>query len=84
MDNSVRTLPVIQPDALISAPPVFEKVAVIGLGLIGGSIALAARRHWPSALVIGIDRKDVLEKAMVLHAIDVAAAAPVTPIASRR
>jgi prephenate dehydrogenase len=41
--------------------------------LIGGSIALAAREIWPKALVIGVDAKDVLETAMRLHAIDVAA-----------
>src|SRR5207302_7568346 len=43
------------------------------LGLIGGSIALKARELWPSALVIAVDNKDVLETAMRLHAIDVAA-----------
>ena len=56
-----------------ATPPVFEKVAIIGLGLIGGSIALAAKEVWPTGLVIGVDVKDVLEQAMVLHAIDVAA-----------
>ena len=54
-------------------PPVFAKIGIIGLGLIGGSIALAARQLWPKALVIGVDNKDVLETAMRLHAIDVAA-----------
>jgi prephenate dehydrogenase len=43
------------------------------LGLIGGSIALRARELWPSSLVIAVDQKDVLEIAMRLHAIDVAA-----------
>lgn len=69
-------LPVIQPGSAKeaeTAPPVFPKVGIVGLGLIGGSIALAARRAWPSGLVIGVDTNDVLEKAMVLHAIDVAA-----------
>lgn len=66
-------LPVIQPSAVETAPPVFPKVGIVGLGLIGGSIALAARRAWPRGLVIGVDNNDVLEKAMVLHAIDVAA-----------
>ena len=51
----------------------FEKIGIVGLGLIGGSIALAARQLWPSALVIGVDNKDVLETAMRMHAIDVAA-----------
>ena len=54
-------------------PPVFQRIGIVGLGLIGGSIALAARQIWPTSLVIGVDRKDVLERAMVLHAIDVAA-----------
>src|SRR6266852_9284980 len=67
-------LPVIQPGRPREGPPpVFEKIGIIGLGLIGGSIALAAREIWPKALVIGVDAKDVLETAMRLHAIDVAA-----------
>jgi prephenate dehydrogenase len=52
---------------------VFGKIGIVGRGLIGGSIALAARQLWPTALVIGVDNKDVLETAMRLHAIDVAA-----------
>jgi len=67
-------LPVIQPGRRPAGqPPVFDKIGIVGLGLIGGSIALAARQIWPSALVIGVDCKDVLETAMRLHAIDVAA-----------
>ena len=77
MSESPRILPVIQPGAGSGSPPIFDKIAIVGLGLIGGSIALAARQHWPACLVIGLDRKDVLEKAMVLHAIDVAADDPV-------
>ena len=70
-------LPVIQPGTRAAAAPIFEKVGVVGLGLIGGSIALAVRRTWPTGLVIGVDEKDVLEEAMILHAIDVAADDPV-------
>ena len=74
-------LPVIQPSQLRQPgqssddgrPPVFAKIGIVGLGLIGGSIALAARQLWPSSLVIGVDAKDTLEVAMRLHAIDVAA-----------
>ena len=77
MTDAPRTLPVIQPQPAAPPPPPFDKVAIVGLGLIGGSIALAARKQWPSCLVIGVDRKEVLEKAMVLHAIDVAADDPV-------
>jgi prephenate dehydrogenase len=67
-----RFLPVVgQPST--AADPIFDRIGIVGLGLIGGSIALAARQLWPKSLVIGVDDKDVLEKAMVLHAIDVAA-----------
>ncbi len=72
-----KMLPVIQSGTAAEPPLLFKRVAIVGLGLIGGSIALAVRQHWPSSLVIGLDRKDVLEKAMVLHAIDVAADDPV-------
>jgi prephenate dehydrogenase len=70
----MRELPVIQPGRTASpgAPVIFEKIGVVGLGLIGGSIALACREIWPRALVLGVDNKDVLETAMRLHAIDVA------------
>ena len=57
-------LPVIQPGELNRRPPqtpIFQKVGIVGLGLIGGSIALAARQIWPASLVIGVDNKDVLE-----------------------
>src|SRR5881397_1464174 len=67
-------LPVIQPGRPTDGqPPLFDKIGIVGLGLIGGSIALAARQIWPTALVIGVDHKDVLEEAMRRHAIDVAA-----------
>jgi len=69
-------IPVIQPAQaarIDKQPLIFAKIGIVGLGLIGGSIALAAREIWPSSLVIGVDNKDVLETAMRLHAIDVAA-----------
>jgi prephenate dehydrogenase len=67
-----KTLPVVRASSPGHAP-VFDKIGIVGLGLMGGSLALAAREVWPSALVIGVDEKDVLERAMVQHAIDVAA-----------
>lgn len=67
-------LPVIQPGRRPAGePPLFDRIGIVGLGLIGGSIALAAREIWPASLVVGVDTKDVLEAAMRLHAIDVAA-----------
>jgi prephenate dehydrogenase len=70
-----RELPVIQPGQPLGEgePLIFDKIGIIGLGLIGGSIALACRQLWPKSLVIAVDNKDVLETAMRLHAIDVAA-----------
>jgi prephenate dehydrogenase len=69
-----KELPVIQPGQRPAGqPPIFGKIGIVGLGLIGGSIALRARELWPSSLVIAVDQKDVLEVAMRLHAIDVAA-----------
>ena len=74
---SKKLIPVVQsqrPDSAAGASPVFHRIGIVGLGLIGGSIALAARRQWPAALVIGVDaRKDVLERAMARHAVDVCA-----------
>src|SRR5690349_20108655 len=66
-------LPVIQPATRQAREPVFNRIGIVGLGLIGGSIALAARELWPTSLVVAVDNKDVLETAMRLHAIDVAA-----------
>src|SRR5476649_929148 len=71
----MQQLPIIQPGRVFTgstAPAIFDRIGIVGLGLIGGSIALAARQLWPKALVIAVDNKDVLEVAMRLHAIDVA------------
>jgi prephenate dehydrogenase len=72
-ESAMQQLPVIQLPRAEGKRPVFEKIGIVGLGLIGGSIALASRQIWPTSLVIGVDNKDVLETAMRLHAIDVAA-----------
>lgn len=53
--------------------PVFSRIAIIGLGLIGGSIAFAARRAWPSVHVLAIDREAVLREAQARRAIDAGA-----------
>jgi prephenate dehydrogenase len=64
-----RTLPLAPPPKPV--PPVFQRIAIVGFGLIGGSIALACRERWPQGLVIAVDRKDVIEGAMRRHAADV-------------
>jgi prephenate dehydrogenase len=68
----MKTLPVVRPSAPESTP-IYPRVAIVGVGLIGASIASAVRRRWPSSLVIGVDRKDIIERAMVVHIIDVGA-----------
>jgi len=67
-----RALHLIQPRRAAQSAGVVDKIAVIGLGCVGGSLALAAREAWPSALVIGVDANEAVEKAMLRHAVDVA------------
>lgn len=55
-----------------SGPP-FRRIALVGVGLIGGSIGLALRRGVRSARVIGVDRPAVLRGARARRAIDEAA-----------
>lgn len=50
--------------------PPFLRIAIVGLGLIGGSLALAVRERWPGTRVIGIDRQAVLAHALGSGAID--------------
>jgi prephenate dehydrogenase len=47
-----------------------HRVTVIGLGLMGGSLALALRRAGVAAHIAGCDRKDVLRKALEMGVID--------------
>lgn len=56
-----------------SDTPPFSTIAIAGLGLIGGSIALSVRERWPSCRVIGIDRPNVGAHALTSGAIDRAA-----------
>ncbi|MCX6539382.1 MAG: prephenate dehydrogenase/arogenate dehydrogenase family protein [Acidobacteria bacterium] len=73
MTDGGRRLSLREAGRLPEAEPLFERIAIVGLGLIGGSLALAARQAWPKALVIGVDTNDVLERAVHLHAVDVGA-----------
>src|SRR5262245_52382671 len=53
--------------------PPFHRIAIVGLGLIGGSIALAVRERWSSTLITAVDRAPVLAHASSSGAIDRAA-----------
>jgi prephenate dehydrogenase len=57
----------------MSSEPPFNRIAVVGLGLIGGSIALAVRERWSSVLITAVDRPPVLAHASSSGAIDRAA-----------
>jgi prephenate dehydrogenase len=54
---------------LSATDPPFKQIAIVGLGLIGGSIAFAARKAWPSVHVVGIDRTAILDEAVARRAI---------------
>ena len=46
----------------------FRRIAIVGVGLIGGSVAFAARRVFPGAAVVGVDRDDVVTAARAIGA----------------
>lgn len=47
----------------------FERLAIIGTGLMGGSFGLAVRRTYPDLEIIGFDRPEILDKAFSRGAI---------------
>ncbi|RLE31109.1 prephenate dehydrogenase [Candidatus Acetothermia bacterium] len=47
-----------------------EKIAIVGLGLIGGSLALAIKHAFPEVHVVGVDFSPILELAREKGAID--------------
>jgi prephenate dehydrogenase len=55
---------------MTSSDPPFSSIAIVGLGLIGGSVALAVRDHWPASRVYGVDAPAVLAHAISSGAID--------------
>lgn len=40
--------------------PPFKRIAVVGFGLVGGSVARAASRRWPATRIVAIDKGDPL------------------------
>jgi prephenate dehydrogenase len=51
-------------------PHLIQRVTILGTGLIGGSFALALRKHTPDIYIIGWDRPDVVLEARQRGAID--------------
>jgi prephenate dehydrogenase len=70
--NERQPLPIVSTH-LPKSDLVFDTIAIVGLGFVGGSIALAARQVWPSALIIGVDEQTIIETAVRMQAIDVGA-----------
>ena len=48
----------------------FQQIAIVGFGMIGGSVALAVREVWPSCRIIAIDRAAVARAAVARRAAD--------------
>jgi prephenate dehydrogenase len=47
----------------------FRRIGIVGIGLVGGSLAFAVRRAFPDAVLVGVDRDDVTLGARQLGAI---------------
>ena len=50
-----------------------KKILIVGLGLIGSSIALGIKRGWPEYELVGYDKKEIQELAQELGIIDFSA-----------
>ena len=56
---------------LMTAKPLFQKLAIFGVGLIGGSVALAMRRAGQTGTIVGVGRDPkALDEALALGVID--------------
>lgn len=42
-----------------------RRIAVVGVGLLGGSVALAARQRWPQTILVGSSRNEATRRLMV-------------------
>ena len=48
----------------------FDTIAIVGVGVIGGSLGLAIKRKLPETHIIGISRQSTLNEALQIGAID--------------
>ena len=58
-----------------SEEPPFPSIGIIGLGLIGGSVARSVKQRWPGVRIVAVDRGAVLAQGLELGAIDSGSAA---------
>lgn len=56
--------------------PPFARIGLVGLGLIGGSVALGLRAAWPSVRLVGVDAAPVVEAAIARRIVDEARDSP--------
>ncbi len=52
--------------------PPFQRITIIGVGLIGGSLALAIKHRFPAIYIIGVDKPQILKRALKRNMIDIA------------
>jgi prephenate dehydrogenase len=50
----------------------FKNITIVGVGLIGGSLALAVKQRFPLTRITGVDTPEVLRRALQRKAIDIA------------
>jgi prephenate dehydrogenase len=53
-------------------PVPFQHITIIGVGLIGGSLALAIKHRFPAVRILGVDKPQILKRALTRNIIDAA------------
>ncbi|HCL27055.1 MAG TPA: prephenate dehydrogenase/arogenate dehydrogenase family protein, partial [Candidatus Latescibacteria bacterium] len=48
----------------------FERISIIGVGLIGGSLGLALRRTGFTGEIVGVSRNETIEQAVAMGVVD--------------
>ena len=77
----LTSVPAVAPEALALEAP----VGIVGLGLLGGSLARAIRRHWPGAALLAIEPRGQSRRVAVAEGIvDEIAARPSSAFAAAR
>lgn len=54
----------------VKGPSLFQRISIIGLGLIGGSWGLALKERGSAARRVGCDKPEMLERAVAVGAVD--------------